>query len=288
MRDQNRFAQLMIMLVPLALFRFWSERSKRLRLIAALAVALIIVGALLTFSRGAIIAYAAFVLALIFVGQIKLYQIVIVVLGMLLVPLLVPNVSNRIAKLNSITLAGLTDETQSGGIESADGSTKSRLTEMLAALLMFADNPVIGVGPGNYSLNYREYAKIVGLRVKATNRQSHFLYGGLAAETGVLGLITFGLIVFVTLRDLWRTRRRWKTKRPVYAHTATGLMLAIFTYLITGIFLHFAYIRFFWLMMGLAGAAVQVYKTEAGRLPWEAESKAKQIDTRLTVRQTAS
>jgi hypothetical protein len=65
-------------------------------------------------------------------------------------------------------------------------------------------------------------------------------------------------------------------------------MLAIFTYLITGIFLHFAYVRFFWVIMALAGTAVQVYKTEAGRLAWQAESKAKRNEVGLAVRRSAS
>jgi len=35
----------------------------------------------------------------------------------------------------------------------------------------------------------------------------------------------------------------------------TAFMLAIIAYLASGIFLHFAFIRYFWLMMALAGAA---------------------------------
>jgi O-antigen ligase len=284
----NRFAQIMVMLVPLALFRFWGERSKVARLIAVAAVVLITAAALLTFSRGGAIAYGLMILALILVRQIKIYQFVFVLLGLLLLPTLVPNAGGRLVKLSDLNPAGFVNDDQSGGIESADSSTKSRVTQMLAAVLMFADNPITGVGPGNYPRHYHEYARIVGLKVQTTDRQSHFLYGGLAAETGVFGLITFGLIIFVTMRDLWRTRKFWNPKRPEYARMATGLMLAIFTYLITGIFLHFAYVRFFWVIMALAGTAVQVYKTEAGRLAWQAESKAKRNEVGLAVRRSAS
>jgi hypothetical protein len=37
-----------------------------------------------------------------------------------------------------------------------------------------------------------------------------------------------------------------------------GLEVALIAYLANSIFLHFAYIRYFWLMMGLAGAAHQI------------------------------
>jgi O-antigen ligase len=197
--------------------------------------------------------------------------------------MLVPNVGGRLLKLSDINPAAFFNEDQSGGIDAADSSTKNRVTQMLASVLMFADNPITGVGPGMYPSYYQEYARIVGLKVKTTDRQAHFLYGGLAAETGMFGLITFGLIVFVTMRDLWRTRSHWKTIRPQYSHIATGLMLGLFTYLITGIFLHFAYVRFFWLVMGLAGAIVHVYKTEADRLSLEAEFKTNWDEAKLAV-----
>jgi putative inorganic carbon (HCO3(-)) transporter len=284
----NRFAQIMVMLVPLAMFRFWGEQRTVPRIIAAAAVVLISAAALLTFSRGATIAYGLMIVALILVRQIKIYQFAALLVGLLLIVTLVPNVGGRLVKLSDLSPAGLLSDEESGGIESADSSTKSRVTQMLAAVLMFADNPITGVGPGMYPSHYQEYARIVGLKVKTTDRQSHFLYGGIAAETGIFGLLTFGLIMFVALRDLWRTRNMWKRERPEYAHMATGLILAIFTYLITGIFLHFAYIRFFWMIMGVAGAAVHIYQNEAGRLPWRAESRDRQSEATLTVRHTGS
>jgi putative inorganic carbon (HCO3(-)) transporter len=223
------------------------------------------------------------ILVLLFVRQLKIRQLVIVLLGLFMVIMLVPNVGGRLLKLSDINPAAFFNEDQGGGIDAADSSTKNRVTQMLASVLMFADNPITGVGPGMYPSYYQEYARIVGLKVKATDRQAHFLYGGLAAETGMFGLITFGLIVYVTMRDLWRIRSRWKIAYPQYSHIATGLMLGLFTYLITGIFLHFAYVRFFWLVMGLAGATVHVYKSEADRLPLEAEFKTKRDEAKLVV-----
>jgi hypothetical protein len=36
---------------------------------------------------------------------------------------------------------------------------------------------------------------------------------------------------------------------------ATGLMLAVVTYMTTGLFLHLSYARYFWLVLAVAGAA---------------------------------
>ena len=286
--DSNRYAQTLLVLLPLALLRFRNERSKWLRLLAVASAILILFGVALTFSRASVVAIVLLIVAMVFMRYIRAYQLVIVLVGIALLPLIVPSLGVRLLEMESLVDFEAADGGGVDAMEGADSSTKSRVTEMLAAVLMFADNPVLGVGPGLYPRHYQEYAKIVGLKVKTTDRQSHFLYGGLAAETGVFGLITFGLIVLITMRDLWRTRRRWKTERPEYSDMATGFMLAIFAYLITGIFLHFAYIRFFWVLMGVAGAAIQVYQSEAGRLSQAAEPKATRNEVGLTAPRSAS
>ena len=66
---------------------------------------------------------------------------------------------------------------------------------------------------------------------------------------GILGL---------TLRDLIRVRKRWLKVRPDLAAMATGLMLAVVTYMTTGLFLHLSYARYFWLVLAIAGAAAHL------------------------------
>ena len=50
--EKNRYAQIMLMLVPLGMFRFWGERSRWLKLLAALCATFALIGSALTFSRG--------------------------------------------------------------------------------------------------------------------------------------------------------------------------------------------------------------------------------------------
>ena len=94
--------------------------------------------------------------------------------------------------------------------------------------------------------------------MKQGKRQPHILYLGIAAELGAPGLIVYLLIMFITLRNLARARRRCLLTNPRDANMATGFMLALAAYLTTRLFLHFAYIRYFWLMLALAGAAARV------------------------------
>jgi O-antigen ligase len=130
---------------------------------------------------------------------------------------------------------------------------------------MFMDHPVTGVGPGMFNKHYAQYSGMVGSVQASAGREAHNLFLGLAAETGLLGLITFFSVIFVTLRDLLRTRKRLIVSDPRSAFIATGFFLAIISYLVTGMALHFAFVRYFWLMMALAASATLVVSDELRR-----------------------
>lgn len=258
--QHNRFAQIMLMIVPLAIFRLLGERSVALRLLAAVSTILILTGAMLTFSRGGAVGFLSTIVIMAFLRYINLKQVIAFVIGLLLVFQLFPQFGTRLMSLEALTALFQGDE--GGGIKQADGATQSRVTEMLAAAMMYADHPIVGVGPGMYRNHYLEYADEVGIKAQNRERQSHNLYLGLAADTGTLGIVSFTLIMFVTFRNLNQVRKYWQDKRPDDANLATGLVLALASYLATGMFLHFAFIRYFWLMVGLAGAACHVSKVE--------------------------
>jgi O-antigen ligase len=252
--EKNRYAQIMLMLVPLGLFWAASARSRVPRLMAFAAAGAASLGVALTFSRGAAVGFAL-VLAIMFVlGYIKPIQVFVIGLGIALLLVAVPQYGSRVASLIDVT-GTITGDTTSG---SPDGALLSRATEALAAVLVFADHPIIGVGPGRFPSYYRLYADDVGIRVLQADRQAHDLYLHIAAEEGILGLTAFLGILGLTLRDLIRVRRRWLKSRPDLAAMATGLMLSIVTYMTTGLFLHLSYARYFWLMLALAGAAAHI------------------------------
>lgn len=253
--EQNRYAQVMLMLVPLALFRWWGESNFVLRLLAILASSLITLAVVLTFSRGAAIGLVAVVCAMTSFQYIRVRHLVYVMVGLCGLLIAVPQYGTRIAKLNGLW-SMMDPEGPSAG--SADGSLKSRVTEMGAAVLVYLDHPLIGVGPGMFRFHYREYAEQIGLRVIAKGRGSHSLYLGLAAETGTIGLVLFSSVVIITLRDLLRSYRKWKTTDPQRANMVASFVLVIVAYLTTSMFLHSAYVRFFWLMMALAYAATRL------------------------------
>jgi putative inorganic carbon (HCO3(-)) transporter len=257
--DQNYYAQFMLMLVAIGFFRFWAERSTILRAAALTATGLCAMGAILTFSRGAAVGFVLMIAIMTFMRYIKPYQVVMFLLAAILGLTVFPQYATRLKSLE-----GLSDVANqgSGGIAEADSSVQSRASEMLTAGLVFVDHPMLGVGPGTYKYYYPEYSEYVGLRsFHTTQRAAHDMYLGLAAETGALGLMCFVLIVFVTMRSLAQLRRRCLGSHPEFANMLTGFLIAIASYMTTGLFLSFAYERFFWLILALAGATIHVVET---------------------------
>lgn len=246
--EKNRFAQIMLILVPLGLFQVWGVRSKKSRLVASILTGLILIGASLAFSRGAQIAFLLLIIIMTFMRYIKVRQLLIVFVGIILLLLAFPQNATRFT-----TLGGLFLSEEEGGIRSADGSIQGRATEMLAALYMFGDHPIIGVGPGMYRYYVEDYAKSIGLKNITTLRQPHSLYPGIAAENGILGLLVMMGVFLYTLYRLTIARVYWLERNQTdMANLCTGFFLAVISYMTTGIFLHMAYIRYMWLIIALS------------------------------------
>jgi O-antigen ligase len=129
---------------------------------------------------------------------------------------------------------------------------------MVAAGLVFADHPIVGVGPRMFREHYVEYARIAGGRARGVPRQAHNLGLDIAAENGVLGLIAFGGVIFVTLRELLVARRRLRGRQPELENLVMGVFFAMVTYLATSVFLHASYIRYAWFLIAVAAATSQV------------------------------
>ena len=243
----NRYAQILVLVLPLVFTIVWARLSRITTLLAMVAGILMSIATALTLSRGAAVGFAMVLFVMVVLRYIRLGHIAIVAVAVIGLFLAVPGYGDRLDTLSRVP--GLAEE----GVE-ADGSVRSRITEMIAAALVFIDHPVLGVGPGQFPVYYIEYAEKFGLRVRAEDREAHNLYFGLAADVGIVGSVFFLGATGVTMADLYRVRKRLINENPVLAHLAAGLMLSILTYLTTGLFLHLAFERYLWMMMALGSA----------------------------------
>jgi putative inorganic carbon (hco3(-)) transporter len=259
--EKNRYAQVLLVLVPLAVSRARIEPRRGARLAAAGAAGLIACGILLTFSRAAALAAAAVVLAMVALRTVSVRQAVAMALAAIaLVVVVAPEYGTRLRSLDTADSALSQSST-------ADAAIKGRATENVAAFHVFRDHPLLGVGPGQFFHRYSaQYANALDLRFLKQNRRAHNLYLEIAADTGVAGLAAFLSIVAVTMAGLWRVRRR----DPELAALANGLLAALIAYMATGVFLQLAYQRYFWFLVALANSAVWVLAHRRPGVPAEA------------------
>jgi len=259
--DPNFYAQMMVVLLPLAFFRYWSESSRLRRWGAVGAAGLILAAILLTYSRGAFVALVLMIIIMVMLRYVKLSHVVLTGVGLaLLVALVNPAYYKRVG-----TIAAAKSLVSDDSTEQADSAIRGRTTEMLAALLAFADHPILGVGPGQYSpfysVAYQTRPEIAFKQLTQT-RRAHNLYLEMAAETGLIGLTVFMVMVVGVLYQLHTARRRWAETRPDLASLATCLWLSIVAYLGTALFLQLSFERYFWFLLALAGAALHIFRSQ--------------------------
>jgi putative inorganic carbon (HCO3(-)) transporter len=232
----------------------WTSRRNSLRILAAVATALIAAGAVLTFSRGAALGFAITILLMAVLGYIRPNQVIALVIGVMVLFTVQPVYLERLLTIEAI--GGATGISGAALVE--DDSFRKRANETIAALLVFADHPLLGVGRGLFPSYYGDYADEVGIINDLESRQAHNLYAGMAAETGLPGLVCFMGIFVATIVALARVRRRCAVVAPDHAAMATAFLLAIVAYLTTGLFLHLAYERYLWILLALAASAAYV------------------------------
>jgi len=255
--EKNRYAQVMLVLFPLALFRFWGEKSRILRTLALVAAGLCMCGVLLSFSRGAAVSMVGLLIITISWGYIKLRQAVVIFSTVIMLILVAaPDYITRMESLQGVM--GIFDEE---GASTPDGAIVGRETSNLAALYTFLDHPILGVGPGQYVEQYsQEYANKLGLRYFYSSRRAHNLYLETAADLGIVGLTNLLIIILITMYRLDRLRRTLSVQDPQAANMATAFLLGMIAFVTTSVFLHLSYQRYFWLLMALANCAVYIYE----------------------------
>jgi O-antigen ligase len=238
----------MVVLIPIAIERMLHERKPGLKVLAALAAVLCTLTVVFTFSRGGFLA-AVVVLglfALIYPPRpLQLALLIALAMGIFF---LVPSTYfDRILTLDSLL------PSQTGTIDiRTDNSIQGRASQYLTAWAMFKQHPLLGVGLSNFAYLYPEFSKEVGLAPSVSNRSVHSLYLEVLTETGILGMSIFLSIIGLSFRSILSARTKFLEVYKVdYAHLVTGLGIGFAGYLTAALFIHAAFPRYFYLLIGI-------------------------------------
>jgi putative inorganic carbon (hco3(-)) transporter len=253
--DPNFFAQIMVVITPLALERFIHEPRMIRRLIALWSLVVVVLSIMFTYSRGGFLALAVTILLYFIVYPPRSYQMPIFILSILLLFSFAPkNYFDRILSLDQFF--GSTSS-----LRVQDDALRSRVTENLTAWEMVKSNPLLGVGLSNYSVVFAEYSKSLGVTIPDHEVAAHDLYLEVLAETGILGLSIFGLMIFLSLRAAFIARREFmRAHLSDYAGLVSSFAMGLIGYLVAATFVHGAYPRYFYLLIGICMSLEHVYK----------------------------
>jgi O-antigen ligase len=256
--DPNFFAQILIIAVPLALAVAWSE-DRWTRRGPALACAAILGAAIvLTYSRGGALALGIVLVLTLWGRRLHPRRIVVATTLLVFLLLILPSgFTRRLTTLGEIVPG-------SEEVFHPDSSFENRRLLVNSAWHMFQDHPVLGVGAGNYTRFFPEYADRASIRAGEyegpdENHYPHNLYLEIAAETGLVGLAVFVVIVFSCFWHLARASSLYRSAGHLRdAALARGLTIALVGFLASSLFLHGHFPRYLWLLFGLAAA---LYRT---------------------------
>jgi O-antigen ligase len=176
-------------------------KDARERWAAAGASFLLLLALALSGSRGGLLGLVAAMLVLVIVGQ-RWERLALVVVGAA-IPLLTLAWLARLLPTSLLHMLRLDDLVPGGSITAANFSGWERLAHWAAGINMFRSNPALGVGAGNYADAYAHYASDLATWPEALGH-AHNYYINAAAETGLLGLLTFCAFTVVTLLAGWR------------------------------------------------------------------------------------
>ncbi len=264
-------------LAPALIFIVLERRTSR-RLLASACALMMLAAIVCTKSRSGFLGLLAMG-AVVFYYTARLkpgIMLAIVIGGILAVPALPQSFWDRMSSITN----GETDPT---------GSREARLRLLNQGLQVFIENPLTGVGAGQFQ-NYND----PGVTIERW-RVTHNVWLQVAAELGILGLVVFAFLVirayracFTTLRWLGSSRTRARApattlddeEREIISLNAKGMLAAIVGWTVCSIFAAVAFNWTFYYVLALAVCGREIARQHRAA----PEPSAARVPSRLFVR----
>ena len=254
--DGNDFSLSLCILIPFAIELALRAKSKLLRVVYWAMLAVIILAIVGTSSRGATLGMGAVFVYLWWRSDKKMIGMVGVLVALIGVLLYAPDIYfQRMGTLKDYE---------------NEGSAAGRMVAWGAGFKMALDNPIMGVGAGNFPNNFPKYRPADGPRQWLTAHSMYFLVLG---ELGFPGLIVLLLLVFGNMRLLQRVAKHLgqsnargppdattiNMERQLYLLYASAVGLAV-----AGAFLSVSYYPHMFILNAMFLAARSIALRQAG------------------------
>lgn len=262
--DENDFGLVMNMVLPYGVFLFLTTRGFIVRLFLAISIVLFIGATIATMSRGGFVGLVAVVCVMLVFSPRKWLTGIVTILMI----------------IGALALAPSKYWSEMATIEHADQENDTghaRIYLWGLAWKIYLDNPILGVGPGNYQYTAYRYAteheKDRGYHV--WGRVCHSLYFTLLSELGTTGTIIFLLIMMQGILNRKSLRKKYLNLKSdlamqnqkyndlkIFYYMSIAIDISLVAYLVTGAFVSVLYYPHFWILTGFSVAIMNVFNRE--------------------------
>jgi probable O-glycosylation ligase (exosortase A-associated) len=217
--DNNDYALLLIMAVPIAYYAARAESHRWTKRACYALAAMMIITVIFTLSRGGYLGLCAVAFCLALKARFKLTALLMVaILGLTIFSLAPRQVSDRVTAIRTTEY---------------DESTQQRLYSWEVSWRIINEHPIFGIGPRNLLQVYDRTTESLVARV------SHNSFLQIAVDAGLPALLLFLAVIALSYWRLRISRRILKARAPdspliTYSH---GLEVALIGYLVSGNFL---------------------------------------------------
>jgi O-antigen ligase len=220
--DPNFFASILVSIAPLSMMLTKVESNKSMKLFWGIATAILFFSIIPTFSRGGIIAFVVIAVLILWQERRNKYIFIIALISLLAFIIAAP--FDFWVRVVSIT--------QSQG----DFSIMHRSLLLKNGFRIFLENPIIGVGMGDYIYTISKY---INRPMVAHNMYLHVL-----AETGLIGGISF----FCILGSIFSNVKITENNR----NSAVYIRISLIGLFITAFFLSVHFHFWIWILLGIS------------------------------------
>ena len=238
-KDHTVYGAVVAMMFPIVMCLLSLKRYNKYKPILIAMLIVISLGIVFSYGRAAWISLVgAFLLSLIY--KLKIKASIILSFGGLVLLFVFIFWSSIVGVLEEneqdSTSENLTEHVQSITNISTDASNLERINRWNSAIEMFKRKPILGWGPGTYAFQYAPFQSSDDITIISTNTgdggNAHSEFIGPLAEQGILGPLTFILIIivfYVRASYLYFKLPKGELRKIVFY-----VILAFTTYLING------------------------------------------------------
>ena len=243
-KDHTSYGAILAMYIPFLMgFTFFIYHKTKFRVYSLVTLVVLVVALILSYSRAAWLSlFMVFGVWVIIKLKIRFKTLLISLISFLVFVFAFQTQILMFLERNSEeSSTNITQHISSMTNISSDASNLERINRWSCAIRMFEEKPFLGYGPGTYMFKYGPFQLTDERTIISTNSgdggNAHSEYLGALSESGILGMLTFmlviGLVIYTGVNAY--TRLNDKRLKTIVLSALMGLM----TYYIHGLMNNF-------------------------------------------------